>query len=70
MQNLETAVRKNIEIQQVTVDNVFRNNNASDLSSGEQQYHQDNQVQKREVGENTGVGSIKLSPFSKLEKST
>lgn len=62
MQNLETAVRKNIEIQQVAINYCFR---ATLLNlgqfAGEQQHHQDNQVQKREVGENTGAGSINFS---------
>ena len=57
MQNLETAVRKNIEIQQVAK-NYFSTLLNLGQFSGEQQHHQDNQVQTREVGEDTGVRSI------------
>ena len=66
VQNLETAVRKNIEIQQVG-SNFFSTLFNLGQFSGEQQHHQNNQVQKREVGEDTGVGSINLFTFSNQE---
>ena len=61
VQNLETAVRKNIEIQQVA-SKCFRGATILNLGpfSGEQQHHQDNQVQKRKMGERTGVGQINI----------
>ena len=69
VQNLETAVRKNIEIQQVIIWIIFQGQQFWIWTnfSGEQQYHQDNQIQKREVGEDTGV-AIKVSTFSNQEK--
>ena len=61
VQNLETAVRKNIEIQQVA-SKCFTGATILNLGpfSGEQQHHQDNQVQKRKMGERTGAGKIKI----------
>ena len=64
VQNLETAVRKNIEIQQVTVWDLKIFWEPKFTFPGEQQYHQNNQVQKREVGEKRiTINCIKIGYF-------